>query len=140
MINKKTVKVEAKIDNIHILQEMTEEFLDEIGCPPKAAMSFQVAIDEIASNVVFYAYGEDNTGELEFIIEYDDNKSSVAITFIDEGMEYDPLKKEDPDITLSVDERAIGGLGIFMVKKMMDNMTYLRESGKNILTIEKKIS
>ncbi len=72
-------------------------------------------------------------------VEVSENPASVAITFTDQGIPYNPLAKEDPDVALSADERQIGGLGIFMVKKSMDGMDYEYRDGKNILTIRKRI-
>ena len=72
-------------------------------------------------------------------MEVTENPLSVVITFIDGGVPYDPLATEDPDTTLSAEERDIGGLGIFMVKKSMDEITYRYEGGKNVLSIRKKI-
>ena len=97
-----------------------------------------VAIEEVFVNVARYAY---KNGEGEVILEIGFNKESREITFVmrDKGVPFDPLKKPDPDITISADDREIGGLGIFITKKTMDSVEYAYENGENILTMIKKI-
>ena len=104
----------------------------------KAQMLIGIAIDELFGNIAHYAYTPD-VGEVTVRVEVTENPLSVVITFIDGGVPYDPLATEDPDTTLSAEERDIGGLGIFMVKKSMDEITYRYEGGKNILSIRKRI-
>ena len=99
-------------------------------------MQIDVAVEEIYVNIASYAYG-DAEGEAIIRAGVTDAPKSVEITFIDSGTPYDPLKKEDPDVTLSADKRPIGGLGIFMVKKSMDDMIYEYKDGQNCLTIKK---
>ena len=84
-----------------------------------------------------YAY-HPSTGPASICVDVEENPLQVSISFADNGVPYDPLKKEDPDIGLSADEREIGGLGIFMVKKSMDDISYQYKDGSNILTIKKK--
>ena len=97
-----------------------------------------VAIEEVFVNVAHYAY-KDGNGNVEFNIIFDEETRNVSFQMIDSGVQFDPLKKEDPDISLSAEERNIGGLGIFITKKTMDNISYVYENGKNILTMTKKI-
>ena len=106
--------------------------------PLKIRMKIDLAIDELIANVANYAYAS-GKGEVTVRFAFDEADRMVSITFIDEGVPYDPLKKRDPDVTLSAAERQIGGLGIFLVKKTMDSMEYKRENDCNILTIYKKI-
>ena len=96
-----------------------------------------MAADEIVTNISMYAYAP-GTGDFTVNFAFDGEERAAEITFVDEGVPFDPLAKDDPDVTLSAEERQIGGLGIFLVKKTMDDMTYRREDGKNILTIRKK--
>lgn len=112
-----------------------EGWLEEHDCPMKAAMQISVALEEIFVNVAHYAY-PNPPGQLDIGLDCADN--TVTVKFIDSGTPFDPLAKEDPDVTLSVEERRIGGLGIFMVKKTMDNVSYEYKDGKNMLTIVKK--
>ena len=126
---------EAKIDDIPAVTAFVEEELEKLGCSMKTVTQFSIAVDEIYSNIVKYAY-ENTTGPAKVEILAEDG--TVSLRFTDEGVPYNPVKKEDPDITLSAEERKIGGLGIFMVKKTMDDMRYEYVGGQNILTITKK--
>ena len=100
----------------------------------KAQMKIDVAVEEIFINIASYAYGNE-VGNAEIILDINDSNTKATITFVDEGIPYNPLEKDDPDTTLSADERQIGGLGIFIVKKSMDSVEYKNQEGKNILTI-----
>ena len=104
----------------------------------RAQMQIDVAIDELFVNIAHYAYAP-GTGEATVRVGFDEAARLVSLTFIDSGVPYNPLEKEDPDVTLSAEERAVGGLGIFMVKKIMDGMAYERIDGRNVLTIQKRI-
>ena len=128
----------AKVESITAAVAFLEQELEALGCPEKQKMQISVATDEIVTNIAMYAYAP-GSGELTVCFAFDEEHRAAEITFIDEGIPFDPLKKEDPDVTLSAEKRQIGGLGIFLVKKTMDGMTYRRENGKNILTIRKNI-
>jgi len=117
--------------------EYVETWLEEHDCPMKVAMQITVALEEVFVNVAHYAY-PNPPGELD--IGLDATDGVITICFIDSGIPFDPLAKADPDITLSADERKIGGLGIYMVKKTMDDVTYEFKDGKNILTLKKSIA
>jgi len=132
------ITLEAKVENIEKVTNFVDELLEANDCSMKAQMQIDIAIDELFSNIAFYAY-KPNIGMATVTVDFTDNPKAVTISFIDEGTQYNPLEKDDPDVTLSVDEREIGGLGIYMVKKSMDSMGYRYENGKNILTINKQI-
>ena len=132
------VTLPAKVESITAVTAFLEQELDAIGCPVKEKMQICVAADEIVTNIAMYAYTP-GSGELTVRFAFDEEHRTAEITFTDEGIPFDPLQKEDPDVTLSADKRQIGGLGIFLVKKTMDGMAYRREGGKNILTIRKII-
>ncbi len=134
----KELKIEALTENLDQVLQFVDEELEESGCSMKAQMQIDVAVEELFVNIANYAYTP-ATGYALIRLEKADNPDRIIITFIDEGVEYDPLKREDPDITLSAEERQIGGLGIYMVKKSMDDMKYQRLDGKNILEIVKVI-
>ncbi len=134
----KELTIPATIENIDLVTNFVNEQLEEIDCPPKAQMQIDIAIDELFGNIAHYAYNP-KTGPATVRVEVMSAPISVVITFIDHGIPYDPLKKNDPDITLTSDEREIGGLGIFMVKKTMDEITYEYRDGQNILRIRKDI-
>lgn len=132
----KELTVEATVDNLNKVTSFVEEALEESGCPMNAQMQINIAIDEIFSNISYYAY-QPNTGDVTVQLEISEEPAEVTITFIDQGIPYDPLSQEEPDTTLSADERKIGGLGIFMVKKSMDDLSYEYKDGKNILKMKK---
>ena len=131
----KQLKVKADTAELDNVLSFADAILEELGCSVKAQMQIDIAIEEIFVNIAHYAYPE---AEGEAVISVDSGEGpSVTITFEDEGIPYDPLKNEDPDITLSAEDRPIGGLGIFMVKKSMDEVSYEYKDGKNRLTIKK---
>lgn len=130
-------EIEALTDNLPNVLEYIDSELEKMDCPFKVQMQIDIAVEEIFVNIASYAYAPD-TGKATIKIESDTDEPQVKIIFIDQGVPYDPLKKQDPDVTLSADEREIGGLGIFMVKKSMDDMFYEYKDGQNILTIVKK--
>ena len=134
----KELTVAATIENIETVTDFVDAQLEELDCPMKAEMQINVAIDELFSNIAHYAYHPE-TGEATVAVEVIKNPLAVEITFIDNGKPYDPLQNADPDVTLSAEERDIGGLGIFIVKKSMDEITYEYKDGKNILKIKKNI-
>lgn len=122
-VNEEIEKVTAYVEN-----EM-----NQYAIPPKAKMNFTICIDEILSNIIGYS------GCKEITVGISYNKKRMSMRFIDDGEEYDPRSAKDPDLTTPVEERKIGGLGIFMIKKMMDVVEYERQEDKNILTIRKYI-
>ena len=130
--------VAATVENIETVTDFVNGHLEALKCPMKAQMQISIAIDELFGNIAHYAYHPE-VGEATVRVEVIQDPLSVVITFIDNGVPYDPLAAADPDITLSAEERSIGGLGIYMVKKSMDEIVYRYENGKNILSIRKKI-
>ena len=136
MINDLTV--DATIENIPVVTAFVEKHLEQYDCPVKAQMQINIAIDELFSNIAQYAY-KSGAGKATVRVEVKEEPLAVIITFIDNGTPYDPLAKADPDVTLSAEDREIGGLGIFMVKKTMDEINYEYKNGQNILTIKKNI-
>lgn len=134
----KELTLDATIENIPKVTAFIDGELEKIDCPMKAQMQIDIAIDELFSNIAHYAY-HPSVGAATVKIEVIENPMSVVLTFIDGGIPYNPLEKKDPDITLSAEERQVGGLGIFMVKKSMDQVDYEYKDGKNILRIKKNI-
>ena len=132
------ITLDALIENIPKVTDWVEEQLADCGCPMKVLMQINIAIDELFSNIANYAYAESGSvGKATVRLRLEEDFSAVEITFIDNGIPYNPLEKADPDITLSIEERPIGGLGIFMVKKSMDDVSYEYRDGQNVLTIRK---
>ncbi|MGN1139172.1 MAG: ATP-binding protein [Ruminococcus sp.] len=134
----KELTVDATVDNIKSVTDFVDEQLEAFGCPLKAKMQIDIAIDELFGNIAHYAYKPD-VGPATVRVEVSENPLAVIITFIDRGVQYDPLSAEEPDTTLSAEERRIGGLGIYIVKKSMDEITYEYKDGQNILKIKKNI-
>ena len=132
----KELTVDATVENIETVTDFVNEQLESLDCPMKAQMQIDIAIDELFGNIAHYAYNPE-IGQATVRVEVIEVPLSVVITFIDNGVPYDPLAKADPDTTLSADERDIGGLGIYMVKKSMDDITYEYKNGQNILKIKK---
>ena len=131
------ITVEAVTENLPQVQEFVEEILTEAGCPVKAQMQISVAIEEIFVNIANYAYAP-GSGQAAVGVEAAGDPMTVSITFTDQGTPYDPLANEDPNVTAPAEERAVGGLGIFMTKKLMDDVHYEYVSGSNVLTLVKK--
>ncbi len=134
----KELTIAATVENIEVVTEFVNQQLELLECPMKAQMQIDIAIDELFSNIAHYSYNPE-VGQATVRVEVVENPLAVIITFIDNGIPYDPLAKEDPDLTLSAEERQIGGLGIYMVKKSMDEITYEYKDGQNILKIKKNI-
>lgn len=134
----KELSISATVENIETVTQFVDEQLEAFDCPMKAETQINIAIDELFSNIANYAYNPD-VGPATVRVEVTDAPLAVVITFIDHGVPYDPLAREDPDITLAAEDRPVGGLGIYMVKKFMDEITYEYREGQNILTIKKHL-
>ena len=134
----KELTLDADVKNLDEVLAFVDEQLEVHDCSPKMQMQIDVAVEELFVNIAHYAYNPE-TGPATVRVEIQENPLSVIITFIDNGVPYDPLAKPDPDVTLSAEEREIGGLGIYMVKKSMDNIEYEYKDGQNILKIQKNL-
>ena len=128
----------AKTEALSDVLGFVEQMLDSFECPIKIQVALCVAIEEVFVNVAHYAYGEDE-GNMSLGIGFDEESRAITFRMTDKGIPFDPLKKPDPDISLSADERKIGGLCIFITKKTMGSLTYTYENNENILTMIKKI-
>jgi anti-sigma regulatory factor (Ser/Thr protein kinase) len=128
----------AKTEALTDLLAFVEQILEKHECAMKLQTAICVAIEEVFVNVAHYGYGE-GQGDVKFDITFDKKTRNITFRMADKGVPFDPLKKPDPDITLSADEREIGGLGIFITKKTMDQVTYTYENNENILTMVKKM-
>ncbi len=127
----------AKLEYLNDILEFTENCLEKSDCPLKCTNQIGIALEEAFVNVASYAYPQ-SEGKVELRIEY--NSDCVQLILSDYGLPFNPLEKDDPDITLNAEERKIGGLGIFMIKKIMDEVAYSYSNGKNILTMKKYCS
>lgn len=132
------LETDALTENLEYVQDFVKQNLDKIGCDVKTKSQVDIAVEEIFVNIAHYAY-KTGIGKAVVRVEINDDPATVTITFMDHGVEYNPLEREDPDITLSAEERDIGGLGIFMTKNLMDDVTYEHNEGKNILKLKKSL-
>ena len=129
---------EAKVENLHKVLAFLEEQLEAHEASMKVINVMSISLEEMYANVCMYAYvGSNVKPECTISIGFDGDVANV--TLIDNGMEFNPLDKVDPDVHAAVEDRGIGGLGIFMVKKYMDECTYERKDNKNIFTMRKAI-
>ena len=134
----KEITVPAALGELDRVTDFINEELEAQGCPLKAQMQIDIAVEEIYVNIAHYAYHPE-VGEATVRCAVGGDPLQVEIQFLDSGTPYNPLAKEDPDTSLPAEERQIGGLGIYMVKKSMDHITYNYEDGKNVLTIKKNL-
>ena len=130
------LNVAAAVEKLNDVIAFLEEIMEKHDVPMKVCLQMQVAVEEIFVNIAHYSYPS-GAGPVRIEADIPVGGGSITIRFIDQGVPYDPLQKKDPDITLSADDRPIGGLGIFMVKKSMNDVTYEYKDNSNILTIRK---
>ncbi len=126
----------AKLEDLPLITEFVETELRKLGCTNKIIIQYNIAIDEIVSNIVRHGY-KGTTGPVTVEVSKRDDTNTIGVRFIDEGIPYNPLIKEDPNVKLSAEERRIGGLGIFIVKKTMDDVKYKYQNDQNMLTLIK---
>ena len=132
----KTFTVPASLQNLAAVASFVEGELQQHNCSGKIITKINIAVDEIASNIIKYAY-VDLSGDIMVAVDVNEDEKIIRLTFTDGGVKFNPLELKEPDVTLSAEERKIGGLGFFIVKKYMDEITYSYEDGKNILTLIK---
>ena len=133
-----SITLEATVRNLPLIMAFLGERLDAWGCPMRKRMAIELAVEEVYVNIANYAYAP-GSGEATMRVELEtsDAARTIVITFIDQGIPYDPLAREDPDVTLPTGKRRIGGLGIFLVKQQMDDVAYEYRDGSNVLTLKK---
>lgn len=134
----KELKLRAETEELKKVQEFVRGEMESAGCSFKAVSQVEIAVEEIYVNIAHYAYSSGG-GEVTIRCAASREEGKVFIQFLDKGIPFDPLAKKDADISLPAGERPIGGLGILMVKKMMDEVTYRYEDGKNILSMVKNL-
>jgi len=135
---KSTFKIENKIE---VLADFAEAFQQEVepwDLPPALQMNLDLVLEEVLSNIIHYGFSDQECHWIEIDAVYENG--TVKLRISDDGMPFNPTEKAAPDLTQSIEERPVGGLGIFLVRKLMDQVTYLRENDHNILILEKKIS
>ncbi|MBQ9518937.1 MAG: ATP-binding protein, partial [Firmicutes bacterium] len=126
-----TIEVDALPENLETVNDFLAEQL--MGHPMKLLMQLNLVVEEIFINIANYAY-KDKVGKTRISCDMDSENHLITIVFEDEGIPFNPLEREDPDVTASAEEREIGGLGIFLTKKMMDDVRYENKNGTNRLT------
>lgn len=130
----KEISIEADVRNLSTLLSFIADELDNAECTKKGQMRIAIAAEELFVNIASYAY-KDRKGTCTVRVDACKEEAKAILTFIDEGEAYNLLEKQNPDVTLSAEDRPIGGLGIYIVKKSMDEVSYKREEGRNIVTI-----
>ena len=133
----KKLVIKNDITEISKLAIFIEELSEELALAPELTFNLNLALEEAVSNVILYAYGEEKQKEITLLANMSDNNLTFVLT--DYGKEFDPTKVPDADVTLSAEEREIGGLGIFLIRQIMDTVEYQRMDGKNVLIMGKQL-
>lgn len=133
------IKVTAEVSNLPVIIEFVEKQLERTNCSMKTITELELITEEIFTNISNYAYSPEK-GMAEIKVNISDENPEIILSFEDFGRKFNPLEKSDPDTGLSLEEREIGGLGIFLVKKYSDNVTYKYEDNRNILIIRKRLN
>lgn len=134
---KKEIRIKNQVNELKRVNQFVEEICEELGLDMELQMNLNLVIEEMVSNVIFYAYPQEETEEIELTAESDGKELTFILS--DKGMEFDPTKKEDADPNINPMDREIGGMGIYIVKNIMNEVTYQRLEGKNLLTMKKEI-
>jgi serine/threonine-protein kinase RsbW len=134
---KKKLILKNQVGELERVNQFIEEIGEELGLDMELQMNLNLVMEEMVSNVIFYAYPEGKTADIELVAE--SNGKELTFVLSDHGIEFDPTAKEDADTDVNPIDREIGGMGIFIVKNIMNHVTYQRLEGKNLLTMTKKI-
>ena len=135
-----TLTLHNDIKEVELLPAWLETLSETMPLNAGDVMQLNLAIEEAVVNVMEYAFPDDDKHEFTLTAEVEDPKGDAVVKFVltDDGIPFDPTKEEDPDVTLSAEERQIGGLGIFLVKNIMQSVEYSRVDGQNVLTMKYK--
>ena len=136
----KVLCIKNDIHELNTLTQFLEEVGDELGLSTGLVMNLNLVLEEAVSNIIFYAYPKDAVVEEAVTLTLTCEQDELLICLKDHGIALDPTQKEDPDLTLSAEERPIGGLGIFLIRQLMDEVTYRREGDCNLFTMKKRIT
>ncbi|MBR0277875.1 MAG: ATP-binding protein [Clostridia bacterium] len=135
------IKLEAKDENLDTVIDFVNEQLDKEKCSSEIKTKFDIAVEEIFINIAHYAYADDSTGFAVIQMSVEKEPLAIEVTFIDWGTPYNPLERPNPDVTaIPLEKRRNGGMGIYIVKRSMDDVKYQYSDGKNTLTIRKVIN
>lgn len=134
----KKLVIENKLDQLSLVAAFTEELCEELGQGADVSFNLNLVLEEALANVISYAFpGTDSAHDIEITAK--EENGSLILSVCDDGIAFDPTRMPDPDVTLSAEERSVGGLGIFLIRNIMDDVKYQRYCGHNILTMTKKI-
>ena len=134
----KKLVIKNDISEISKLATFIGELSEELDFTPELNFNLNLVLEEAISNVILYAYGKEEQKEISLVAYLSDNNLVFVLT--DSGMEFDPTKVPDADVTLSAEEREIGGLGIYLIRQIMNTVEYQRIDGKNVLTMGKHLN
>ena len=133
----KAITISNQITQLEVLANAMENISEEWDIPMNISLSFNLDLEELVTNIIFYGYDDKNDHEIRIGLSYDNNIMQIQIE--DDGREFNPLLMAEPDLDVAIENRKIGGLGIHFVRKIMDDIIYLRSENKNILTMKKNI-
>lgn len=134
----KMLSIKSEISELPLVNRFLEKVGEECCFSSALLMNLTLVVEEAVSNVIFYAYHEEDKGQ-QIDISLSFEGGLLTVTLMDTGLAFDPTAKKDPDITLSAEERPVGGLGIFLIKRIMDEVTYTREGERNVFVMKKRI-
>jgi serine/threonine-protein kinase RsbW len=134
---RKEIKLRNQVEELERVLQFIEEIGDDLGLDMELVMNLKLVMEEMVSNVIFYAYPKGTEGTIELSVDGDEKELTFLLS--DQGYEFDPTLKADPDLDVNPAERRLGDMGIFIVKNIMDSVTYQRLEGKNLLTMKKNI-
>ena len=135
---RKEICIKNKVSELEKVAQFVEEIGEELGLSMELQMNLNLVMEEMVTNVIFYAYPQDEEADIELLAKSDGKELTFVLS--DQGKEFDPTAKEDADLDVNPAERELGGMGIFIVKNIMNKVTYQRLEGKNLLTMTKGIA
>ena len=135
---RKEINIKNEVGELDHVAQFIEEIGEELGLSMEMQMNLNLVLEEMVSNIIFYAYPEGTDAHIELLAESDGNELTFVLT--DQGQEFDPTMKEDVDVEVNPAERDLGGMGIYIVKNIMNQVTYQRLEGKNLLTMKKELN
>ena len=135
---KETIHIRNDLDELDAVHDGIVAFLDGVGAAPELAGEMFLVAEEVLANTISYGYQDDDVHRIELELSFADG--FFGMRFRDEGVEFDPLSRADPDLDAPTEERGIGGLGIHLVKTLTDEASWRRDGDANILTVRKRVS
>ena len=139
MANRKVkhIVIENQVSELSRLAEEIEKLADTWGLPQALAMNINLVVEEAVTNIIFYAFTDESKHQIKITLSINNNKLTIEIT--DDGIPFDPLLHQKPDITVTAEESTVGGIGIFLMTQIMDDLNYIRKKNQNILTLNKSL-